>query len=122
MNQTENSGGSEDLQHYNDYMFAWKSIMAQKTPIVCYKEGSNEIIGANFTYVTHKDDHFVDHFKNGVSFFLEVCRLAIFFVYKFFICNSIHRAKVKSQRICLMWFWLHMKILIHVNIMVLNNT
>lgn len=49
-------------------MFAWKSIMAQKTPIVCYKEGSNEIIGANFTYVTHKDDHFVDNFKNGVNF------------------------------------------------------
>lgn len=43
--------------------------MAQKTPIVCYKEGSDEIIGLNFTFVTHKDDHFVEKFQNGVSKF-----------------------------------------------------
>lgn len=68
----KNLGASEDLQHYKDYVFAWKSIMAQKTPIVCYKEGSDEIIGLNFTYVTHKDDHFVEQFQNGVSIpFLE---------------------------------------------------
>lgn len=41
--------------------------MAQKTPIVCYKDGSDEIVGLNFTYVTHKDDHFVEQFQNGVS-------------------------------------------------------
>lgn len=60
-------GGSKDLQHYKDYVFAWKSILAQKMPLVCYKEGSDEIIGANFTFVTHKDDHFVEHFSAGVS-------------------------------------------------------
>lgn len=36
-------------------------------PLVCYREGSDEIIGANFTFVTHKDDHFVEHFSAGVS-------------------------------------------------------
>lgn len=60
-------GGSKDLQHYKDYLFAWKSIAEQKMVLVCYKEGSDEIIGANFTYVTHKDDHFVEHFSAGVS-------------------------------------------------------
>lgn len=61
------TGGSNDLQHYKDYLIAWKSILAQKMVLVCYKEGSKEIIGANFTFVTHKDDHFVEHFSNGVS-------------------------------------------------------
>lgn len=37
--------------------------------LVCYKEGSNEIVGANFTFVAHKDDHFIEHFEKGVRFF-----------------------------------------------------
>lgn len=67
----QNAGASKDLQHYEDYLLAWKSIMAQKTPIVCYKDGSDEIIGLNFTFVTHKDDHFVEQFQNGVSISLR---------------------------------------------------
>lgn len=47
-------------------------------PLVCYKEGSDEIIGANFTFVTHKDDHFVENFIAGVSLCKVQCSLCSF--------------------------------------------
>lgn len=76
------SGGSNDLQHYKDYVFAWKSIMAQRMPLVCYKEGSKEIVGANFTFVTHKDDHFVEHFREGVRLATQYSIELFFFFIK----------------------------------------
>lgn len=79
------SGGSKDLQHYKDYLFAWRSIAAQKVTLVCYKEGSNEIVGANFIFVTHKDDHFIEHFRNGVRYF----KYPNEFVLKYTTCFSI---------------------------------
>lgn len=61
-------GGYEDIDHFEDYMHAWRSIIVQKMPLVCYREGSAEIVGINWNFVTHKDDHFAEKFYANVSF------------------------------------------------------
>lgn len=61
-------GGSNDKKHFEDYMCAWRSILVQKTPLVCFKEGSDDIIGLNWIFITHKGDEFMEKFYANVNF------------------------------------------------------
>lgn len=38
--------------------FLWIPIIQQKMVLVCYKSGSDEIVGLNMNYVKSKDDNF----------------------------------------------------------------
>lgn len=83
-------GGYKDNNHYEDYLYAWRSILAQKMPIVCYREGSDEIVGVNWIFITHKDDKFFEIMAAKVSNFLCVhdSNVASHFI-------NIFRAKVQ---------------------------
>lgn len=37
--------------------FLWKPIIEQNMVLVCYREGSDEIVGLNMNYVSCKDEH-----------------------------------------------------------------
>lgn len=69
--------GENDEEHLNDYISAWKLIYAQKMPLVCYKEGSDDIVGVNWTFVSHKDDKLMEQLNTNVSltvdFFSDEC-------------------------------------------------
>lgn len=66
-------GGYNDIDHLQDFLYAWRSIFAQKMPLVCYREGSDEIVGVNWIFVIHKDDEFVQKFYAKVSLQILFC-------------------------------------------------
>lgn len=45
-----------------------KQFLHRKCILVCYKEGSDEIVGLNWNFVVHKDDQYVEKLFNQVSF------------------------------------------------------
>lgn len=61
-------GGAKDPKHLEDYKLAWRPMIEQKVPLVCFKEGSDEIVGINMLFVKTKDDHdFLDNIYKSVS-------------------------------------------------------
>lgn len=60
-------GGAKCPEHIEDYKLAWRAMVEQKVPLVCFKKGSNEIIGANMLFVYNKDDHFIEKCYENVS-------------------------------------------------------
>lgn len=44
------------MNHIEDYEYGWYQMIAQKTPIVCYRAGSDEIVEVNWTFVSTKND------------------------------------------------------------------
>lgn len=62
---------ADRLEHFNDYKLAWKEIIAQKTALVCFKEGSDEIVGLSFTFVISKSDNFEQLFFKQVRNFVN---------------------------------------------------
>ena len=64
---SEALGGYNDMEHFKDYKRGWTAILAQKMPLVCYKEGSDEIVGLNWNFVVHKDDRFTEKLFEHVS-------------------------------------------------------
>lgn len=44
----------------------WRPMIAQKLPLVCYKSGSDEIVGANMLFALTKDDDFLDRINMRV--------------------------------------------------------
>lgn len=61
--------GSDNEQHIADYTLGWRSILAQKTVLVCFKADSDEIIGLNFNFVNSEEDNFFKSYVNR----LDVC-------------------------------------------------
>lgn len=59
--------GVNDPDFFEDYKFIWHSMVAQKTPLVCFKSGCDEIIGLNMVFVSNKDDHFLETAPEHVS-------------------------------------------------------
>lgn len=45
----------------------WKSEIEQKAVLVCFKNGSDEMVGINMNYVVEKDDHFMESVRRQVS-------------------------------------------------------
>lgn len=52
----ENKQLSQDEQSLAEITFFWRWCFEKRMTIVCYKEGSNEIVGANLLNVKHVDD------------------------------------------------------------------
>lgn len=63
--------GCNDEQHIADYSMGWRSILPQKTVLVCFKADSDEIVGVNFNFVNSEEDNFFKKFAD----LLSVCEL-----------------------------------------------
>ncbi len=48
--------GANDSDYIQDNVRIWKDILQQRMVHVCFKDGSEEIVGLNFNYVSSKDD------------------------------------------------------------------
>lgn len=59
--------GIRNVNYVEDYVRMWRTAMEQKMTLVCFKEGSDEIIGFNITYVSSKNDTFFKHIEEAVS-------------------------------------------------------
>ncbi len=59
--------GSNDEQHIADYSLGWRSILPQKTVLVCFKADSDEMVGVNFNFVHSEEDEFFKIFSDRVS-------------------------------------------------------
>lgn len=46
-------------------------MIKQNAALICFKEGSDEIIGLNMNFVTVKDEHFMEDMKTKVRMFLH---------------------------------------------------
>lgn len=66
-----------------DLSSMWKSVIEQKTVLVCFKNGSDEMVGINMNYVVEKDDHFMESVRRHVS------EYSAFFVYIFSSCYHV---------------------------------
>lgn len=51
----------------DDYIILQTPIIQQKVALVCYREGSNEIVGMNFTFIETKKDKYFEQFYPHVS-------------------------------------------------------
>lgn len=59
--------GVNDPDHFEDYKLVWNSMVAQKTPLVCFKSGSDEIVGLNMIFVSNTNDDFMKKVRGKVS-------------------------------------------------------
>lgn len=60
-------GSVDDLIHFEDYKLCWEPIVAQRMPLVCFKTGSDDIVGVNMLYVCRKEDRFIEKCRTHVS-------------------------------------------------------
>lgn len=51
-------GVFDDPYAIDDYKSAWAPIIAQRTPLVCFKDGSDDIVGGNMVFISTKGDLF----------------------------------------------------------------
>lgn len=56
-----------DPHGIDDYMQYLKPIIAQRMVLVCFKEGSDEIVGANLVFINTKDDTYALDIRKFVS-------------------------------------------------------
>lgn len=61
------TGLANDPVAIEDQEVMWKSIVNQKSALVCFKEGSTEIVGVNMNIITGKNDHFLDEICKQVN-------------------------------------------------------
>lgn len=85
--------GSDDKQHIADYTIGWRSVLAQKTVLVCFKAGSDEIVGVNFNFVNSVEDDFFKHYTDLLSVIDAIARcFNIEFIFNtnfHFQCDSV---------------------------------
>lgn len=61
------AGGYNNPEHFEDFHYGWKSILAQKMPLVCYRQGSDEIVGVNWVFVSSEEDNFLEKLNENVK-------------------------------------------------------
>lgn len=57
----------DKLDYYNDFKIAWQAIVDQKLPLVCFKAGSDDIVGMHFIFVVSRKDKFDETFLQLVN-------------------------------------------------------
>lgn len=62
------TGSAKSPEHFEDYKLAWRPFIEQKVPLICYKAGSDEIVGVNMIFVLHKDDDYLKKIYQHVSY------------------------------------------------------
>lgn len=50
-----------------DYLRPCRLQLQSQTSLVCFREGSDEIVGLNVTYVTMENDPISDHIMKAVN-------------------------------------------------------
>lgn len=67
------AGGGSDKTYYEDYKMTWISMIKQKMPVVCFRAGSDEIVGVNMLFVVSKEDNFmVETYKHvNIAIFVQ---------------------------------------------------
>lgn len=59
-------GGRRDPYRIDDYTTLCEPVVAQQMSIVCFKEGSDEIIGANLLFIDTIEDNYVSDISTHV--------------------------------------------------------
>lgn len=67
-------GSADDPVHFSDYKLCWDPIVAQRNALVCFKAGSDQIVGANMVFVGAKEDRFFERLRAQVSILLNLMR------------------------------------------------
>lgn len=65
--ETKSSALLDSKEALEDFHFIWRSVLSQKVALVCFREGSDEIVGVNMNCVLEKDDHFMEETAKRVS-------------------------------------------------------
>lgn len=60
--------GINDKDYVDDYIRLWRVALVQKTTLVCFREGSDEIVGLNVLTVNTKDDTFLTEIAHQVLY------------------------------------------------------
>lgn len=60
------SGAATNKEYVEDYLRSCRWQLPKKTTLVCFREGSDEIIGLNVTYVSGQNDPFWEEVTNAV--------------------------------------------------------
>lgn len=59
-------GGVDDRDFNDDYERIWRIALQQRMTLVCFREGSDEIVGLNVLVVNTKNDPFMTAIKSQV--------------------------------------------------------
>lgn len=62
--------GVKDPKHLEDYKSSWQPMIEQKLPLVCFKAGSDEIVGMNMLFVITKEDTYLENLYKSVGLYL----------------------------------------------------
>lgn len=75
-------GYPNDPHVYDDYKQFWAPIIEQRIALVCFKEGSDEIIGTNLIFVSTQQDNYFEEIRKFVSRFCcsELLVLSLSFI------------------------------------------
>lgn len=60
-------GGENDAEYFEDFKRIRRPAIEQRVTLVCFKEGSTEIVGANVIYIRTKEDDFPRAVRKTVS-------------------------------------------------------
>lgn len=83
-------GGGSDPQHFEDYKLCWIPMVEQRMPLVCFRSGSDEIVGANFTFViSEEDDYMHKCYERVIYYSLENGNLYIFMGFFAFASSTV---------------------------------
>ena len=58
---------NKDPEFVADYQLVWRVLLPQRITLVCFKEGSDEIVGLNISFVLDKEDDFFTQLNTRVS-------------------------------------------------------
>lgn len=64
--ETKYTGSANNKEYVDDLVRLWRGAMEQKTSIVCFREGSDEIIALNVLIVNTRNDTFMKEIAEQV--------------------------------------------------------
>lgn len=73
---TQAFGYQNDPHIQDDYKRLWEPLVEQRTVLVCFKEGSDEIVGTNVVYIVTAKDNFFKDSRKEVSFLLMFAHIS----------------------------------------------
>lgn len=95
------SGAATNKTYVEDYLRSCRKQIPTKTSLVCFREDSDEIVGLNITYVTHKNDPFWKNVKELVKFIVCIPVSVHSFIIKLLQAQSVEYKKhMKITQIC----------------------
>lgn len=65
-------GVPTNRQAIDDFLMLWRAMIKQNAALICFKEGSDEIVGLNMNFVTVKDEHFMEDYRQQVLTFESI--------------------------------------------------